>query len=310
MPRIAKSLSMLRDQVDARWPGRDKSSDGWLGDTSHQARKSDHNPNTAGVVQALDVTHDPAHGLNARSLAEMLVASRDPRIKYIISNAQIISSKVSPWVWRPYSGPNEHRHHVHVSVDDDPALYDDARPWVFAGAPELPPAPQLPPVPPTKRLFTQIVATEFGGTRDPNNSAYDNHFITDTELGCALPARFGSPRPKVRVIKGDRSVVCSIVDVGPWNTRDPYWEHGARPQAESGVDLIGRRTNKAGIDLTPAAAHAIGLNGIDLVSWEFVGDFSEPAPRPKPTPAPRPSQPDTRNWLQVLIEAIGSIFKR
>jgi hypothetical protein len=125
--RLANSLHLLREQVDALYPGRDKSSDGSIGDERHQATKSDHDPTAAGVVQAIDITHDPAHGLDARKLAETLVASRDPRIKYIISNAQIISAKVSPWVWRPYSGTNAHRHHAHISVDDDPRLYDDVK---------------------------------------------------------------------------------------------------------------------------------------------------------------------------------------
>jgi hypothetical protein len=41
--------------VQARLIGR------WLSE-AHQARKSDRNPNAHGVVQALDITHDPKHG--------------------------------------------------------------------------------------------------------------------------------------------------------------------------------------------------------------------------------------------------------
>ena len=81
--------------------------------------------------------------------------------------------------------------------------------------------------------------------------------ITDDELGVALPYRFKGERPTIRVFKDGKSVDCEIVDVGPWNINDPYWETGARPQAESGTDNTGRRTNKAGIDLTPAAADAL-----------------------------------------------------
>jgi len=127
------------------------------------------------------------------------------------------------------------------------------------------------PISPSTRRFAAITATVFGGASDPNNSAYDNHFITDSELGVALPNRFKGERPKVRVFKGGRDIVCSIVDVGPWNTNDPYWETGTRPQAESGTDRGGRHTNKAGIDLTPAAASALGIDGKGLVDWEFVG---------------------------------------
>lgn len=150
-PRLARSLVTLRSQVNAAWPARDKSTDGWIGDQAHAARVSDHNPNAAGVVTAFDIDRDIAAGFNARDLAELLVASRDNRIKYIISNRQIVSSKVSPWAWRPYDGENAHLEHVHVSVDADPALYDDPRPWSFRApvvvAAPAPPAPR-PPIPP------------------------------------------------------------------------------------------------------------------------------------------------------------------
>jgi hypothetical protein len=135
------------------------------------------------------------------------------------------------------------------------------------------PPPSPPYVAPAAPLrFTGITATVFGGDGDPNTSAYDGREITDAELGVALPFHFKGDRPKVRVTNPDngKSVVCFIRDVGPWNTNDPYWQTGARPQAESGRDLNGRRTNRAGIDLTPAAAKAIGIDGMGTVDWSFV----------------------------------------
>lgn len=156
MPRIAKSLAVLRDQINAAYPNRSKSSDGWIGDSAHQATKSDHNPNRAGVVQALDITHDPARGPDAGKLAEVLLGSRDPRIKYIISNRRIAASYATggamPWTWRPYSGSNAHTQHVHISVSDEPAKYDDAAPWKIAGtvAPVAPPSVPSPESPKSK----------------------------------------------------------------------------------------------------------------------------------------------------------------
>ena len=87
--RLAKSLVILIDQVDAQFPVRDRSSDGTLGDTNHQARPSDHNPDGERVVRALDISHDPAHGVDTYRIAEILRVGRDPRIKYVISNRRI-----------------------------------------------------------------------------------------------------------------------------------------------------------------------------------------------------------------------------
>lgn len=144
--RIAKSLAQLRDQVNARWPNRSKVSDGWIGDAAHQATASDHNPNSAGVVTALDITHDTGSGPDTWKLAEILRLRHDPRIKYIISNGRICAGDggPQPWVWRPYNGPNKHAHHVHVSVSGDPAKYDDAGEWALTAI-GLEPAPKPPP---------------------------------------------------------------------------------------------------------------------------------------------------------------------
>lgn len=135
--RLAKSLNTLRDQINAQYPGRNKSSDGTIGDAAHASRSSDHNPwvrdGATGVVTACDISHDPANGVDAGVFANLLVASRDPRIKYIIWNRQIVSSETSPWQWRRYTGSNPHNKHVHISVKSSKALYDDDRPWAMPG---------------------------------------------------------------------------------------------------------------------------------------------------------------------------------
>jgi N-acetylmuramoyl-L-alanine amidase len=120
---------------------------------------------------------------------------------------------------------------------------------------------------------TNIVATVFGGESDYNVSAYDEDMVlNDTDLYLSLPDRFEGARPLVRVHNRATglSAVAEIWDVGPWNTDDPYWETGERPQAESGTDEKGRTTNKAGIDLSPALAKALEIDGMGEVDWEFV----------------------------------------
>lgn len=273
--RTAKSLDALRAQINAAFPNRSKSSDGTIGNAEHASRSSDHNPwvkdGATGIVTALDITHDPAHGVDAGALAERLRLSRDRRIKYIISNKRIANYQAvngeAAWTWRPYHGANDHTHHFHVSVRPEKSLYDDTSPWVIGGKVPVP----VTPTPVAGSRFTNITATVFGGADDPNASAYGGQVDPD-KPGVALPYRFSGPRPKVRIFYQGRSVVCDIVDVGPWNTSDAYWQKGARPQAEIGRDIRGRKTNLAGIDMTPAAAVALKFPGLGKVDWEFVSN--------------------------------------
>lgn len=127
--RLAKSLEKMRAQVNTRFPNRSKKADGTIGDASHSARKSDHNPNSKGVVCAMDLTHDPKNGLDSYKAAEILRLNKDPRINYVISNGRIFSSSVQPWVWRKYTGSSKHDKHVHISVKQDPKFYDDTSVW-------------------------------------------------------------------------------------------------------------------------------------------------------------------------------------
>jgi hypothetical protein len=119
----------------------------------------------------------------------------------------------------------------------------------------------------------EIIATVFGGEHDEQTGAYmtDGKFIHPHDLGVALPYRFmAEQRPNVRVHYKGKVVDCKIIDVGPWNTHDPYWIKNRRPQAEFGTDMRGRHTNGAGIDLTPGAADALGFPGLGRVDWEFI----------------------------------------
>lgn len=138
--RVAKSLLHLRTQVNAAFPNRSKDSDGTIGDAAHASRASDHNPwvidNTGlGVVTALDITHDPAHGCDSGKIAEAIRTSKDSRVKYVISNRRIANSQsigaAAAWAWRAYTGPNPHDHHCHISVKSVQTAYDDEHDWTF-----------------------------------------------------------------------------------------------------------------------------------------------------------------------------------
>lgn len=147
MARRAHSLATLLSQVNAMAPNRGKGSDGWIGDSAHAATKSEHNPNAAGVVRAIDITHDPAHGFDSWAFADMLRVRADPRIYYVISNGRI-ANPGQPW--RKYNGSNPHDHHVHISVAAAASKYDDAKPWDIGGDwnknKDAPPAPKPKPL--------------------------------------------------------------------------------------------------------------------------------------------------------------------
>lgn len=122
--RCAPSLLMLRAQVDASWPGRDKSSDGCCGDAAHSNRKSDHNP-TNGFAHALDIDEDVVVGMGDKPLWEFGIGLlTDSRTKYLIYEARILYPDGTD---RPYSGPNAHKHHLHISIKS--TATHDTRPW-------------------------------------------------------------------------------------------------------------------------------------------------------------------------------------
>ena len=140
--RVAKGLLALRDQVNAKFPGRSKASDGTIGDEhhcGHSGASSDHCPHVSdggvGVVTAMDITHDPAHGLNSEALAEAIRQSRDPRVKYIISNRKIANFQAldgkPPFAWRDYNGANPHNKHVHISMRGEKSHYDNTTSWTI-----------------------------------------------------------------------------------------------------------------------------------------------------------------------------------
>jgi len=119
-------VASLRDQIDRRWPKRDKASDGWIGDAAHLARgsASDHTPNKAGVVHAIDIDEGLgtyANGRTARLLANQLLdyaASNLPgasRLKYVVYENRIASGtyRKTWWTWR--HGNYGHEAHIHIS---------------------------------------------------------------------------------------------------------------------------------------------------------------------------------------------------
>jgi hypothetical protein len=132
-PRLSKAAGQLREQVDDSFPDRDRTSDGWIGDTRHAARKSDHNPDEQGWVRAIDIDRDLFKGSKpdimgdlADQLRALSKSKKDQRINYIIFDGFIYSAKFR-FIKRKYTGANKHTKHMHVSfkkeADNDGAFF-------------------------------------------------------------------------------------------------------------------------------------------------------------------------------------------
>jgi len=120
-PKLSKAAEQLRSEINTKYPNRDKRSDGWIGDTAHNARKSDHNPDKQGWVRAIDIDSDLVKGSSKESwlLAEQIktiALKGDKRISYIIHQHRIGSPRQN-WAWRVYKGANPHVSHIHISFD-------------------------------------------------------------------------------------------------------------------------------------------------------------------------------------------------
>jgi hypothetical protein len=112
------AIAVLR-QATALSPNRVKASDGLLPSAAHikASPNSDHNTGFA-----VDLTHDPAHGIDCAGIYEKL--KEDKRVKYLIFKGQI-------WIPlrgdKPYTGSNPHNKHLHISIKDN--CGNDTSPW-------------------------------------------------------------------------------------------------------------------------------------------------------------------------------------
>ena len=122
--RLSPCLAVLRGEVNARWPGRDKASDGWLGDAAHAARASDHNPDRDGSVNAFDFDKD---GVNVALLMSAFIS--DNRTEYVIWQRRIYR-RVNNFRPEYYSGANGHYQHIHVSIRNGFLWENDKQTWL------------------------------------------------------------------------------------------------------------------------------------------------------------------------------------
>lgn len=144
MAVLIPSLDELRDEFNDLSPGRDKASDGWIGDTRHQSGASDHNPDESGRPEVRDAdTKDEVHaidvdddlrkpGVTMAAIVAFIVArcraGLEKRLRYVIYNRTIWSAS-NGWKARAYTGSNPHTSHAHFSGSYDSAQESDRRAW-------------------------------------------------------------------------------------------------------------------------------------------------------------------------------------
>lgn len=135
-PVLIPAAATLRAEFDRVAPGRDRASDGWIGDAAHSREVTDHNPDETGSVpihdadsvnevHAIDVDEDLRQpGLTMEKAVQHLLArcraGAELRLRYIIYNRRIWSES-SGWVEHPYTGPSPHTEHAHFSFSYSPA---------------------------------------------------------------------------------------------------------------------------------------------------------------------------------------------
>ena len=117
------AIAVLR-QATAIAPLRMKASDGLLPSNAHlkQSPASDHNTGLA-----VDLTHDPKHGIDCEEIFEKL--KEDKRVKYLIFKGRIWSREKSKLGNRRYAGYNPHNKHLHISIES--TMGTDTSPWFW-----------------------------------------------------------------------------------------------------------------------------------------------------------------------------------
>ena len=130
---VVPALDEGRDQLNARFPNRDKSSDGSIGDTAHQGGASSHNPDQSGrpeyrdgdakdEVRARDFDadlRDPSGITMELVIQHWVTLARQGKlwwVRYIIYNKRIWHKR-DGYITREYTGDNPHDKHAHVNND-------------------------------------------------------------------------------------------------------------------------------------------------------------------------------------------------
>lgn len=128
---LTVGLTTVTAEFNEVFPGRDKTSDGSIGDQAHQGSKSGHNPDRTGnaeykdgdsldEVRAKDLDKDLRSTVTMEQVVQYLVrrarSGAYVPFRYLIYNGRIWS-RSDGWQTRTYTGSNKHTQHLHLSGD-------------------------------------------------------------------------------------------------------------------------------------------------------------------------------------------------
>jgi hypothetical protein len=127
MPTLSPSLRRMIGNIDARWPHRDRRTDGWLRWPS-QGRSIGHNPAYLGYVHAYDLDRD---GVDPYWIINN-VYKGGRVLWYIIYNRQYWSNTYG-WRAKPYTLSNPHTDHLHIEIYQTNTARFYSGPWFPGG---------------------------------------------------------------------------------------------------------------------------------------------------------------------------------
>jgi murein L,D-transpeptidase YcbB/YkuD len=176
--RLSGNLAAIRQSIwNAFSP---KVTVGTIGDPSHSYRASDHNPDSRGIVCAIDVMYPV--GAKASAVVRAAVGRAD--LAYIIHNRTIWSAN-NGWKAARYTGSDPHTNHVHISSKHT-STADQRRVGLnLGGIAPVAPAANIPAYPGllkrgSKGLAVQVLQQRLN-ERGYAHIAVDQDFGADTE---------------------------------------------------------------------------------------------------------------------------------
>lgn len=112
MAYLVPSLKALFAEIDLVWPDRDRSTDGWIGDSRHCPGTSDHCADSLGRVHAIDVDKD---GIDP-DLVVARASNVEGVIRYMNWNRYQyhVRNDFRP---TPLGGDDPHTTHIHISIE-------------------------------------------------------------------------------------------------------------------------------------------------------------------------------------------------